>query len=257
MRQLADSAYHTPEKKRAFLTRLFPSLTFYLQLIRIVQRASSIAKAGHYDDEKWAASSFDVLDLLEKTGLKLDITGLENLKACEGPCVFIGNHMSMMETVLLPAIILPSKKVTFVVKQSLLEYPIFKHVMRSTNPVPVTRTNPRKDLKTVMTLGVEQLKAGYSVVVFPQTTRTHYFDPEQMSTIGIKLAHRANVPAIPIALKTDAWTNGKIIKDLGKLDLGKTGYFAFGSPINVQGKGRADQEKVNAFIDEKLQSWQP
>ena len=47
--------------------------------------------------------------------------------------------MSSLETMVLPAIVQPIKHVTFVVKASLLNYPIFKYVMRSRDPVAVTR----------------------------------------------------------------------------------------------------------------------
>lgn len=64
---------------------------------------------------------------------------------------------------------------------------LLKNIILSRDPILVTRTNPRQDLKTVMNLGIERLQGGGSVVVFPQTTRKYDFDPAQMSTIGIKL----------------------------------------------------------------------
>ncbi len=77
-----------------------------------------------------------------------------------------------------------------------------------------------------------------------------------MSSIGIKLAKKAGVPVIPLALKTDCWQNGKPIKDFGRLDTTKMAHFAFGEPIAIAGKGDAEQAAVNAFIAEKLKKWQ-
>ena len=62
--------------------------------------------------------------------------------------------MSMMETLILPVMVQPIKPVTFVVKETLLSYPVFKHIMLSRNPIAVTRTNPRQDLKTVLNEGL-------------------------------------------------------------------------------------------------------
>jgi 1-acyl-sn-glycerol-3-phosphate acyltransferase len=39
--------------------------------------------------------------------------------------------MSTLETFVLPYLIAPHRPMTFVVKKSLVEYPVFKHVMRA------------------------------------------------------------------------------------------------------------------------------
>lgn len=210
---------------------------------------------GDYDGTAWMESSLEVLKSLEAIGVRIDISGIDNIRPENGPVVIVGNHMSMMETLILPVMLQPIRDVTFVVKESLLSYPVFKHVMRSRNPVAVTRTNPRQDFKIVMSEGGERLKNGTSVIVFPQTTRSHSFDPEQMSSIAIKLAKKAKVPIVPLALKTDTWRNGRKFKDFGTLDLEKTAYFSFGKPMLVESKGDTEQTAVNAFIEKKLEEW--
>ncbi len=248
--------YQTSPVQVSQLSRLLPSLVFYYKFMRVVLSASGKAKREAYPDSVWIKDSHKVLQLLESVGININLRGFENLENLTGPCVFIGNHMSIMETVILPVMILPYTKVTYVVKESLLTYPIFKHIMMSRKPVAVTRTNPRQDLKTVMSEGSERLAGGTSVIVFPQTTRSTDFDPAHFGSIGIKLAKRANVPVIPIALKTDAWQNGKYSKDFGKLCPEKTVNFAFGDTLHVGGKGTEEHERVIEFIGEKLKEWQ-
>ena len=68
--------------------------------------------------------------------------------------------MSALETFVLPCIIEPFKDTTFVVKQSLIDYPVFKYVMRSRNPIAVGRTNPRDDLKAVLDGGKRYCRQG-------------------------------------------------------------------------------------------------
>lgn len=235
---------------------MWPSLYFYSHFIGVVFRASNLAKTGRYDGRMWADSSLEVLRLLERVGMRVEIDGLEELTRFEGPCVIIGNHMSMMETLILPVMVQPLKPVTFVVKESLLTYPVFHHVMRSRNPVAVTRNNPRQDLKIVLEEGEDRLSKGISIIVFPQTTRTNTFDPVQMSSIGVKLAKKADVPVVPLALKTDAWTNGKFIKDFGRLSVGQRVFFAFGPHLRVVGKGNDELRIVTDFIGAKLAGWQ-
>jgi len=234
----------------------FPTIRFYFKLGKIFVSANFKTKRNIYNRYNWVATSLEVLNALESIGLEFEFSGMNNLHSVDGPVIFIANHMSMMETLLLPGIIQPLTEVTFVVKQSLLDYPVFKYVMRSRNPIAVSRTNPRSDFKVVMTDGVERLKNGISVIVFPQTTRSQDFDPKQMSSIGVKLAKKAGVNVVPLALKTDAWQNGRLVKDFGRLDVEKTAYFSFGKSLQVVGKGSEEQAAINNFIEEKIREWQ-
>lgn len=250
-----DGTYKTSIGKVSMFARIMPSFAFYRQLLPIVFKASSKAKRLKYNTAEWCKSSLEVLRALESVGIEVEITGVDYFKNIEGPCVFIANHMSTLETFVLPIIIAPFKNATFVVKKSLVEYPVFKHVMRSRNPITVSRTNPRDDLKAVLEGGIDRLKAGISIIIFPQTTRTTVFDPKVFNTIGIKLAHRVNVPVVPIALKTDAWGNGKYLKDFGRIDHSKKVHFAFGEPLRIKNRGVEEHNKVIKFISSKLKEW--
>ena len=193
---------------------------------------------------------------LERVGVQFEITGMDAFKATDGPCVFIGNYMSTLETFILPTIIAPYKDATFVVKQSLVEYPVFKHIMRTRDPITVGRTNPRDDLRAVLEGGTEKLNAGVSLIIFPQTTRTPVFDPAQFNTIGIKLAKKAGVPVVPFALKTGAWGTGTLLKDYGRIDPSKKVRFAFGKPFRIKDRGTVEHEEIIAFITGKLKEWE-
>jgi 1-acyl-sn-glycerol-3-phosphate acyltransferase len=238
------------------MARALTSLTFYAQLVSIVLRGSAKAKRGQYHTPEWCENSLATLRALESVGVKIEVTGIDSFLAVAGPCVFIANHMSSLETFVLPTLIAPRKDTTFVVKQSLVDYPVFKHIMRTRDPITVGRTNPREDLKAVLEGGTERLRAGMSVVIFPQTTRTPVFEPDQFNTIGIKLAKKANVPVVPIALKTDAWNNGAFLKDYGRIDPSKKVHFAFGKPIWIRDRGTNEHQEIIEFIAGKLKEWE-
>jgi 1-acyl-sn-glycerol-3-phosphate acyltransferase len=250
-----DGAYRTVPGERSVFARIFPGFSFYARFGSCVCRGSDRARRGHYGDDDWSRNSLEVLHALEAVGVQIEITGTDHFSRLEGPCVFIGNHMSTLEAFVLPTIIQPLKRVAFVVKKSLVEYPIFGHLMRARNPIVVGRTNPREDLKAVLEGGLERLQSGISIVVFPQKTRSALFDPAAFNSIGIKLAKRAQVPVIPLALKTDAWGNGARLKDFGKIDPAKAVHFAFGEPLWVQGTGAAEHQQVVEFVREHLVSW--
>jgi 1-acyl-sn-glycerol-3-phosphate acyltransferase len=250
-----NGTYRTRPRRLSLGARALPSFTFYLHAFLIVLRASRRAKRGRYNTADWCNSSLETLRALEQVGVQFEITGTTAFRNLDGPCVFIGNHMSTLETFVLPVIISSFKEATFVVKQSLVDYPVFKYVMRSRNPITVGRSNPRDDLKAVLEGGAERLKDGTSIIIFPQTTRTALFDPEAFNTIGIKLAKRANVPVVPIALKTDAWDNGKYIKDYGKIYREKRVHIAFGAPMMIRDRGLEEHAVITEFISARLREW--
>lgn len=181
---------------------------------------------------------------------------MEHVRATPGPVLFLGNHMSTLETFILPWILRSKLPLTFVVKEGLLRYPVFKEVMANRDPVVVTRTNAKEDLVTVLREGVARMEKGRSMIIFPQTTRTLYFDPQSFNTIGVKLARRAGVPVIPLAVKTDAWrTDGWPVKEFGRIEPEKPVRLAFGAPLTIGGNGKAENEAAAGFIAEHLGSW--
>ncbi|MDX9759154.1 MAG: lysophospholipid acyltransferase family protein, partial [Bacteroidota bacterium] len=198
----------------------------------------------------------DIINALEHAGCRLHIEGMEHLRGLHGPAVFVANHMSTLETFVLPALINPVRRCTFVIKPSLMDYPVFGHVMRSRDPIVVTRDNPRQDLQTVLEEGARRLAAGTSIVLFPQTTRSRTFDPTKFNSLGVKLAKNAGVPIVPVALKTDAWANGRLLKDFGPVFPHLPIHIHFATPVAIDGNGRAAHDTAVAFIAARLGAWQ-
>jgi len=252
--------YETPESTRRMFgdylscgTRLF----FFYRMIRVIIAANlKIKKKGCYTTEDWCDDSYYVCRSVEGCGTKIHIKGMSSMDKISGPVVFIGNHMSTLETFLLPGIVCPRKPSSFIVKRELVESVYFGPIMRGTKPVVVGRENPIEDLKTVLREGTDILKSGRSMIVFPQSTRTAQFQPEEFNSIGVKLAKKAEVPIIPVAIKTDFWGNGKIIKDFGKINRDKDVYIEFGEPLQVEGSGKETHTKIIEFIQKKLKEWE-
>lgn len=251
-------SYNTPEEgEKSLFGRIIHCnrLYFTLKYAGVVFRTRSEAIRGNYDTKAWADSSFYIFRFIEKAGGVFRITGMENIARDPDPVVIIGNHMSTLETMVLPGIVAPHREVTFVVKESLVKHPLFGHVMRSRDPIVVGRTDPRKDFETVMTKGMELLSRGTSIIIFPQSTRSVEFRPEEFNSLGVKLAKKAGVNVVPLALKTDFWGQGKIIKELGPLDSSKHIYFRFGEPFPVKGTGKTENQQLIDFIEASLREW--
>ncbi len=250
------ASYVTSSPRARGWARISPNLGFYRRVASTVLRASEYARDGRMTHVLWAQLSGEIKDAFERSGVPIIVENLEVFERCQQPAVIIGNHMSTTETFLPPYFLVPFRPITFVVKQALVEYPIFKHIMRATDPVVVGRKDPRQDLRTVLDEGKANLERGVSVIIFPQRTRTVHFNPEEFNSIGVKLARNAGVPVIPFAVKTDAWSTGKRLKDFGPLVADRPIHLAFGEPMEVTGNGKAQNDAVVRFILDRLAGWE-
>lgn len=250
-----SDVYRTESRSISWLSRMFPSCMFHTSWMANVIRSSIQAKRSQYGDQEWIDSSLEVMYSLERVGVEVEVSGLRHLQQLDTPCLIVGNHMSSLETAVLPGLVQPLQRVTFIVKASLLDYPFFKHVVRSRDPIGVSQTNPRADLKTMLEGGLKRLEQGISIIIFPQGQRTSEFIPSEFNKIGIKLAKKAGVPIVPLALQTDAWESGGCASDFGRINPAKKVHFAFGEPLTVEGRGTDQHEAVLEFIHQHLESW--
>lgn len=253
------ASYDTDEnKRRLWRDRIFLNSRWYFVFgyLKEIFLSRKLALKNLYDRTTWIDSSYRIFQHIENCGGRFHLRGLENISSAKGPVVFISNHMSTLETFVFPCIIAPLMPVTFIVKESLVKSRIFGPVMRSRNPIVVKRVNPREDFQTVITEGKKLLSAGVSIVVFPQSTRSDKFIPEEFNSLGVKLAKAAGVEIIPVAIKTDFWGNGwKKLKDIGPVNRHKPIYITFGKPMPVVGTGKEEHKSIVEFISQHLQQW--
>lgn len=254
--------YETPEKvARPLLDKLLLGSRwhFYLSLIDIQRRHAPIARAGNYNRALWAAGSMEAFHCAESVGCRFRMSGIDNIRQKpEEPLVIVSNHMSTLETIVFPGIFAGFRPITFVIKESIVRNPLFRDIMKATDPIVVSRKNPRDDLKKVMSEGVEHLKKGTSVIVFPQSTRTDGFDPAQFNSMGVKLAKTAGVRLMPVAIKTDFWGNSsiKMFKEFGPLHRDRIVHMEFGAPLAITGNGTEEHHTTVEFIRSRLDRWQ-
>ena len=252
-------SYRTPESNKAsLLFRLMLRSRWYFYLINftVFIRCGLCAAKGKLDKKMQIYYSNLNLLLIEKCGGRIQIDGLEHLKALSGsPVVLIGNHMSLIETAVFHAIAREYIDFSFIIKEALLRVPFFRHIMIAMKAVPVGRTNPREDLKTVLVEGKKVLEEGRCIIVFPQATRAASFEPEKFNTIGIKLAKSAGVKVVPFALKTDFLGIGKRFRDLGPVHPEKVVHFEFAPAMEITGNGQEQHKAIIDFIQSRFDEW--
>jgi 1-acyl-sn-glycerol-3-phosphate acyltransferase len=250
--------YHTPPgTSRAWGDRLLLNsrLYFWACFVTITLRARRLIKQGKYDHTAWVHSSYEVLKLAEACGGRFHITGLDHVRTAGNAAVFVANHAGSLDATVLPALIGSIRPLCFVVKRSLINYPIMGPVVEASRPIVVGRANPREDLQHVLQEGSERLAAGTSVVLFPESTRSATFDPARFNSLGAKLARRGGVPLLPVALKTDFLGMGRLIREFGPLYRERPIHIAFGPALPVTATGKAAHQQSVEFIGQKLSAW--
>ena len=251
--------YDTPEDNRSswgFRICLKSRWYYYAGIFGTFCRGGVLGARGKLDENAQTRLSNRNLRQIEKCGGRVHIAGLEHLRAQAGkPTVVVANHMSLLETGLLHAVVRGYLDFSFVVKESLLRVPFFRHIIRSLDVIPVTRQNPREDLKVMLREGKRILDSGRSIIVFPQSTRTETLDPEKFNSIGVKLARASGAQVLPLALKTDFLANGRFIRDLGPIRPKRIVCFEFAPAMAVEGSGQEQQHAIVEFIASRLAEW--
>ncbi|HRR34654.1 MAG TPA: lysophospholipid acyltransferase family protein [Kiritimatiellia bacterium] len=249
--------YETAATARPAELRISPlnSIRYASTIIGIVCRCSFKHLFGAFDYEEWARTCMASVAFAEKLGGVVTFEGFEQRAAYDGPVVYVSNHMSTLETMVFPTTLLAFGRLAIILKKSLTEIPLVGKAALHVGCIPVTRKNAREDLKTVLEVGSQRLADGHSVLLFPQGTRQAVFDGKKFNTLGSKLAERAGVPVVPLAVKTDFLKTGKWIKDFGEVDPNKPIRFACGPVLPATLGARATHDQSVAFIASKLTEW--
>lgn len=215
-----------------------------------------IIREGGMRQSLFGDLGYCVTRAVESTGAKVTFEGFDRLLPIKGrPAVVVANHMSLMETMLLPAGLVAANDLTVIAKRSLTRYPYFGHMLSVFRPILLDRKNPRKDLADTLSQGMTLLADGITILLFPQGHRSEVFDPRIFNSLGAKLATRANVPLVPVACKTDIARPGRIVKDFGPIDPSRPVRFACGPVIDPGTSQREMQETCTSFISSTLSGW--
>jgi 1-acyl-sn-glycerol-3-phosphate acyltransferase len=134
--------------------------------------------------------------ILKTSRIQLDIQGLEHVNATR-PVIFCSNHPSAMDIPILFASL--PVQFRFAAKRSLFHLPFLGWHLRRSGHIPVDRGHPRKALKS-LDQAAEKIRAGTSVVLFPEGHRSRDGSMGEFKAGSFYLAIQAGVPLIPITL---------------------------------------------------------
>ena len=138
---------------------------------------------------KWAKTQ------LKRTGARIKVNGLENIPDC--PVVFVSNHQSNVDIAVFLAEI--EKNKGFVAKVEMLKVPSMRDWMKELNCVFMDRDDMKQSARTILE-AIEIVKNGYSMVIFPEGTRSKGVRLGEFKAGSLKLATKSRAPIVPVTI---------------------------------------------------------
>jgi len=138
--------------------------------------------------------------MLAATGARVEWVGVARTRD-ETPKVYIANHQSFVDVWALLRI-LPSRT-RFVAKQELRHVPVLGWAMAAGGFIFVDRSNRSRAIHSLRA-AAETIRAGRSVLMFAEGTRTRDGRLQPFKRGPFHLALEARVPVVPVAI-TGSW----------------------------------------------------
>jgi len=129
--------------------------------------------------------------------IRLRAEGAERVPR-DRPVVFMSNHESWLDIPALLATI--PVQVRFLAKKSLFSWPFFGWALSSMGFIPVDRENRRTAIRSFEEAAA-RIRAGRSVLIFPEETRTTDGNLLPFQRGGFLIALKAGIPIVPVGLQ--------------------------------------------------------
>lgn len=172
-------------------------LIFSIPLLRKVKALTEKGELKKTEEIRRNLVTKSTTTMIKISGANVTVKGLENIPQNE-TVLFVGNHQSNFDIPLISSCIDPS--ISFVAKKELKKVPILGEWMKVIECIFLDRDNPRNAIKSINE-GAEILKKGRSLFLFPEGTRSKSNKMGEFKTGGLKLAQKAGVKIIPVAIK--------------------------------------------------------
>lgn len=176
-------------------------------------------------------------------GIRYRLVGAENIP--DKPCIIMSKHQSAWETLAFQVIFPPQ---VLVVKKELLRIPFFGWGLAMTSPIAIDRSAGIRALKQIEEQGIERLKQGFWVTIFPEGTRMKPGTKGTYQPGGAWLAVHSHAIVLPVALNSgEFWGRKAFLKRPGTITV------SIGKPIRPAGM-KADElnARVETWIEKEM-----
>jgi 1-acyl-sn-glycerol-3-phosphate acyltransferase len=129
--------------------------------------------------------------------VQLKVKGLDRLEVAR-PYIFVANHQSYID---IPALVeaLPQFQLRLIAKKELAWFPVFGWALRLSKHIMVDRSG-RMHTMASLRRAKDKIAEGFSVVIFPEGTRSKTGGVLPFKRGGFVLAAMAQVPIVPVTI---------------------------------------------------------
>jgi 1-acyl-sn-glycerol-3-phosphate acyltransferase len=235
-----------------FFVWLFAELRRLRGFRRNIAKYAASGEAELERQEILKATSLWGDDIVRKLRVDLRTEGETTLP--DGPVVFVSNHESYADIPLFCAII-RNKQFGFVAKRDLSRLPVFGKWIAEIRSVFLARDDMRASLKAVDE-GVDLLRRGFSLVVFPEGTRGKGKPLGAFKKGSLRLAAKPGVAVVPVTHMGCF----KIFEESGTIKSDVRVRFCVHAPIETAGMSKREAAALTETAEEtiraKLAEWE-
>ncbi|MGZ5228523.1 MAG: lysophospholipid acyltransferase family protein, partial [Burkholderiales bacterium] len=182
-------------------------------------------------------------------GVRYRVLGKENVPS--EPCIVMAKHESAWETLAFQVVLPPQ---VWVIKRELLWVPFFGWGLAMLSPIAIDRTDARRALRQMIEQGRARLAHGFSIVVFPEGTRSAPGERGTYHAGGAWLAIQTGALILPVAHNAgDHWPRNSFLKYPGVVTI------SMGPPVRATREMKALDvtRRVEQWIEDEMQRIRP
>lgn len=135
--------------------------------------------------------------ILVTLGVKVKVEGKENLPSRDTASCYMANHLSILDVVIIQGKL--KLRTGYIGKAELKKIPVLNLWFFANKSIFLNRKSPRYSIKAILD-GVNKLKNGWSMTVFPEGTRNKQDSVSSFKHGTLKLATRSETPIVPICI---------------------------------------------------------
>ena len=191
-------------------------------------------------------------------GTKVIVKGEENVPK-DTAVLYVANHRSYYD-IILTYVRVP-RPTGYVAKKEMLRYPLLTNWMKNLHCLFLDRENIKEGLKTILT-GVEKVKSGISICIFPEGTRNRN---EKESLVGefpegtrnrvndtflpfhdgsFKIAEKGDVPVLPMTI----YNSASVFEDHIPKVKRATVVIEYGKPVYLKDLEKEDRKAPGTYF---------
>lgn len=216
----------------------------FIGLGKYKKRIDKAISENNKEEERKAiydVSKYWVAKILKFLKLEINVINTENLPK-EGPVVYVSNHQSYADVI--PFLAVTKHQIGFIAKDSLERFPIFAEWVLRIRSLFIKRGDARTSLGTINE-GAQLVKDGYSLVIFPEGTRSHSSEMADFKPGALKLATKAKAVIVPVTLR-DTY---KLFEETGIVKKGRKIDFIVHEPIDTAKLDRAELAHLGERVE--------